>query len=89
MLHICLILNIKKTYMVFYFFYINCYNESEMFTLDIARIASSLLANSTLASPDGRLLLLKRMLISTGSNGSKNYYNFYYLINSVIIFIYK
>lgn len=57
-----------------------------MFTFDMARIASSLLANSTLASPDGRLLLLKRMLISTGSNGSKNYYNFNYLLNSVYIF---
>lgn len=52
----------------------------------MARIASSLLANSTLASPDGRLLLLKRMLISTGSNGSKNYYNFKYLLNSKLIF---
>lgn len=43
-----------------------------MFTFDIARIASSLLPNSTFASPDGRLLLLKRIRISTGSNGSKN-----------------
>ncbi|KAF0771517.1 hypothetical protein FWK35_00000312, partial [Aphis craccivora] len=41
-------------------------------SFDIALIASSLLPNSTFASPDGRLLLLKRMRISTGSNGSKN-----------------
>lgn len=39
----------------------------------MALIASSLEPNSTLASPDGRLLLLKRIVISTGSNGSKNY----------------
>lgn len=47
-------------------------NNKDNFTFDIALIASSLLPNSTFASPDGRLLLLKRMRISTGSNGSKN-----------------
>lgn len=47
-------------------------NVNNNYTFDIALIASSLVVNSTLASPEGRLLLLKRIVISSGCRGSKN-----------------